>query len=63
MNSGVMTEVVSVPPISKCFKGDLMQMCFVQRRLMCRGPVKNGKFAILLVFWVISFFCIFHIKE
>ena len=35
MNSEVMTEVVSVLTIGKLFKGDSMQMCFVQRRLMC----------------------------
>ena len=43
-------------------QGDSMQMCFVQRRLMCCSPVKNGKFCILLVFWVISIFLSFSYK-
>ena len=63
MNYGFMTEDVRVLTIGKCFKHDSMQMCFVQRRLTCCSLVKNGKFCILLFFWVISFFCLFHIKE
>ena len=57
-----MTRVVNVLTIDKCFKGDLMHMCFVQRRLMCCSPVKNGKSIILLIFWVISFFWSFSYK-
>ena len=64
MNSRVMTEVVSVLTINKCFKGDSMEMCFVQRRLMCWGPViKMENLSYCSFFGLYHFFFLFYIKE